>query len=816
MATKRIKDCFDKQVAARRISRKQAQIAVDEAQRLYNDYATQMNPAAAEVMAVQQAVANMQANVQRLKNSANMQIITQAKAVNDAVTHRRGGVFGAAAVLSPDPSGDAAYPSVEGIAGAVRERLTAVIGTVVNDFKSTWLGFRQDVKGSVDIVYELFGEKTGNAKAREFAAGFTKANKYGVERMQRGGAIVDYLESWRLGQRAAPDALKKAGKEDYVSSMKAWHDDGRFTLIDYELQKPLSRGDARVVPMLAKMYDNQSQFIMPSGATGSGFGKLNERRVIHWNTADGWLEHNRKYGYGDAGIYDALMGHLDGLANDVAIVERLGPNPQSTINALYKVAVEAKEGGDETLLFRVSPKNFLGTWAVLNGSVNGVDNQNVSAIAGGVRNLLTGSKMGGGTVTAVPTDSMFMMFGAHMNGIGSVRMLKGMLESLTSADKRAFMKRMEVHASDLQGSLLEMSRYGDELASASKFERGTALAASAVIRASGLAAWTNTMKRTFMMEFTGFIADNVGKAFDKIDPALNELLTKKGVTPEQWDVIRQAPLLDYKGAKWFDFKAVSDHQLGERMAEIMMEQRRQTIIETSAGERSITTGQTRRGTVWGETARSLSLFKSFTLTMMSMQMYNMFRASSIKTRLEYAGFMLLALPVAGMAALQAKQMLAGKDPLDMTDPRVWAQATLQGGGMGIIGDFLGAVVSPRTGGTVVTAMQGPVVGLGNDLIRLVSSGYREMADGEKVKLASEAVRFIKSNLPGSNLWYARLALERAVWDQLQVAVDPEAHKSFMRMENNAMKNTGQSFWSRPGEGVPQRLPDLGAAIGGNR
>ena len=77
----------------------------------------------------------------------------------------------------------------------------------------------------------------------------------------------------------------------------------------------------------------------------------------------------------------------------------------------------------------------------------------------------------------------------------------------------------------------------------------------------------------------------------------------------------------------------------------------------------------------------------------------------------------------------------------------------------------------------------------------------------------EGIMMAKRYTPGSNAWYARVALERLFWDRLLEAGDPEAHQSFGRIMRKARKNYGQEFWWRPGNILPERAPDVSAAFG---
>ena len=65
-----------------------------------------------------------------------------------------------------------------------------------------------------------------------------------------------------------------------------------------------------------------------------------------------------------------------------------------------------------------------------------------------------------------------------------------------------------------------------------------------------------------------------------------------------------------------------------------------------------------------------------------------------------------------------------------------------------------------------------------------------------------------------SVWYARLAMERLIFDELEAAIDPNARRSFRMIEHRARREYRQRFWWRPGTSAPQRAPDLEAALGG--
>jgi hypothetical protein len=89
-------------------------------------------------------------------------------------------------------------------------------------------------------------------------------------------------------------------------------------------------------------------------------------------------------------------------------------------------------------------------------------------------------------------------------------------------------------------------------------------------------------------------------------------------------------------------------------------------------------------------------------------------------------------PSWGCLALQLKQIVAGKDPVSMDpheNPSFYAKAAFQGGGLGIMGDFLNSATS-RTGQDFWTSQLGPVVGSIDDVRQLLTAGRERREEGQ--------------------------------------------------------------------------------------
>jgi hypothetical protein len=182
------------------------------------------------------------------------------------------------------------------------------------------------------------------------------------------------------------------------------------------------------------------------------------------------------------------------------------------------------------------------------------------------------------------------------------------------------------------------------------------------------------------------------------------------------------------------------------------------------------------------------------------------------------GYMLsVAIPVTvmGVLAQQLYEISRGRDPkpMDPTTPEgrnLWGQGFLKGGALSIVGDLIGMSAQGRYMSAAEYAA-GPLAG---DVDRAISAGHG-IATGQK-GAAEKAFQLGKEQVPGGNVWYLRLAIDRMLADQIQRQIDPEYDDSWRAMQKRAATQ-GQEFYWQPGELAPRRAPDLSKAFeGGNR
>lgn len=233
----------------------------------------------------------------------------------------------------------------------------------------------------------------------------------------------------------------------------------------------------------------------------------------------------------------------------------------------------------------------------------------------------------------------------------------------------------------------------------------------------------------------------------------------------------------------------------------------------------VTAGGTQRGTIDGELWRSAAQFKSFPIAMISRHWRRMLEtpqglegAPLMANRLAYAGALMVSLTALGAIAFQTKQLVSGKDPVDMTTPKFWGRAIAQGGGLGFMGDMILQDTSEDRSplDTFGRSFLGPSFGSAADLYELTKGNLDEWRAGKDTHADAEALRFARSHLPLVNLWYAKAALDHMGLYALQENLSPGY---LGRIQGKARKDWGQDYWLDPDSG-DVRAPDF-SAIAGN-
>jgi len=820
MSVVSMKPCLPGLVADGKLSQDQADRAGALFDELAQDFRRQFGEQTADKMATDAALKVLAAEAARKRLLAGLTIQTrqrmemEMKGFNGGRgTDGKGGgpIDPAAGPAFLGGDGRATYSNVDGRMRAVRGRAHAMMDEILAKHSSNLLGEVRDRAGLEDIVRELFGQDSGNANARELAEAWTNTADMLRQRFNAAGGDIGKLERWGLPQSHDSRQVRAAGYDNWKAEILPRLD--REKMIDARTGMPFT--DQSLELALRDVFETIRtdgwNDRTPGGVGGGALAnRRGEGRFLVFKSADDWMGYAAKFGAGNA--FDAMMGHIDGMSRDIAMMEILGPNPSHTIewlkDTLRKSAAEDTSPDSKAVdQAHGAAKQIDRLYNELTGASNRPENRTLALWFSRLRSWETATKLGGAMLSAV-TDWGFQWRARSLNGLASRTMLADYFKLFRpgSIEDQKLAVRMGLIAEEWGHRTAAQGRYlGEELTG-----EWTRRLAEGVLRASGLARFTQAGRWAFGMEMLGHITESAGKSFDQLEPPFRGALERYGFSSADWDKIRATPLEDDRGVGWIKPQNIADHDLGDRLLEMIARETDYAVPVTDLATRAMINDVAPKGTWHGEAIRSAFLFKGFGISVMHMQLQRIMQMAGPQ-RLRYTAGLAIATTIMGAVAIALKDIAAGRDPRGANDkpfindktgefefnPGFWGQALIQGGGGGLFGDFLKSATS-RTGGGIAGAAAGPIYSDFEDFGSII---------GAKNKQGS-ALKALRSQIPGGTLWYARLAFDRQVADQLQEAVDPNYRQSWRRAARWAQEQ-GTSYWWAPGELSPSRAPDMG-------
>lgn len=746
------------------------------------------------------------------------------------------------------------FTSVAGEAKAIERIALGRLEEFLHEFRPTKVtGQNRNLARQHNVVREMAGEDTGDEAAKHFATSVASIFEDLRQAFNAEGGAIAKLPGWFAPQKHDRLALIRAGEAAWTSFIEQRLDPSRMR---HPLTgKPMTPAD--VSASLKYIYDNissdgrglssdnQASLFGNVSAQRRGMGAISNQRTDHrflvFKDADAWLEYQAEFG-GGSNVVAAVTDHIRGMAEDIAAMRVLGPNPEAMITYLsdfvmkqagFRRAGQAAHFPDVTELtgrrltagggwWSVDPESYArhmvkrtqDMWDLYRGRTGAAVNHEWADFAQGVRNVNVGSKLGGAVLSSLP-DAFTQMSARAYVGLPAARTVLDVARALSGANKREAQR-----ASLIADSYLHTFNDGARWAGSMQGAAWTRIFADRVMAFSGLNAWTDAQHRSFGLSFMGGFSEMSARQWADLPDAVRGSMQRYGIGESAWDAIR----LDRTGAPRMglfirpadiaDDMAVAG-RAGERIPErylsmILQESEYAAIKEGTLRGRALMVGGNRPGTWTGELLRFFWQFKSFSV---NVALLHGERAARYMIEhggwrgAGYAGATLLTFMLGGLLSLQLKEVAYGKDPRPLDDPMLPLAAILQSGGFGTWGDLLNAETT-RMGGGVASTLAGPTAGLIHDFAGpVVSNAYRAIK-GEKTTVGRDVAKVVGRYTPGSSLWYARTAWSRIFTEGLQRQLDPQAHESFRRLNQQQQKDFGNGLWWPHGETSPQRGPRI--------
>lgn len=685
-----------------------------------------------------------------------------------------------------------------------------------------WISNLENPERSRAFVREVMGQDTGDAGAKAAAKAWLEGVESMRNRFNAAGGDVRKLSYGYLPQPHDPGRIREAGIVTWVRDVLPMLDRSRFVtengrpMNDAEIGKTLEEA-WRTIETEGWANIEPGQFRGEGSLANAG----SQARVLHFKDPDSYIGYLGKYGQGT--VFDALSGHLGWMAKNIGLVETFGPSPAATFRTMHDTARQAN-GVDRV----AGLMNTADMWGTLVGEFNNPHSQRAARIGQGLRNIEVFGKLQAAvlsSITDIPT--YFVTLGYNRLGFwqGTTNLLRAMTPGLRGDVGRY---------ADLAGliadsKISDMNRWASENIGSG----WTARLSNATMKASFMNAWTDSIRRAFSVSMMGGLARIAPTPWAQLEAGDRARLERKGWTADEWSVLQHAQPETWRSTPMLTPASILKAEgIDPALAQRVVSRLLGTIVDeaefASVGPdlatRTLQAGGLQKGTGKGELWRSMMLFKSFPIAILTRHWNRALSGDMTPAgQVTYGAALGFGMTLFGGLVMQLTALRDGRDPMAMDNLKFWQSAFARGGGAGFLGDMLlnGVGRQGQSGASAaVGSIAGPVVGSGFELLYDVGlENVREAAEGKDTHAGAEAFRWARGHTPFVNLWYGKLAIDQAMLNQAQDALSPGY---LARVRGRSEREWGSTWWWEPqASGVfsdqgfegPQRAPELGAAVG---
>lgn len=596
--------------------------------------------------------------------------------------------------------------------------------------------------------------------------------------------------------------------------------------------------------------------------------EANQKRALHFETGDDWMKFNKKYGQEGQTALNAADDYIADVSKKLGIADRLGPYPQESkrvIEDLFKT--RARELADDSKKLknvdeeaqRFIDGDFNQIWEI----VMEKDLTSNTPYITHTKNLTLSATIGTAGIPAAGGDSAATVFTDTMNQKNPFSDLTRRYTSYISDSVLAPAKELGLYkgmtnqealqkqAMEVAGSARILAEEGNAVArllptddrkitnwfSDKALKFSTLRAVTRINRTSYRISWGRKMAKVIDkdMSWDELGKDATGRYFGKEKGGFRNRLEEAGITKEEWEIIKKVNLQEHKVAgsgkmKLFRTKDIATEEIAEETGKSMYELRQinrklNTLIQREMESAIPSPNNRTRFLVKklfgkGKVGEVISMYKSFPLaayTNVLSRIWNvknapMKTAKFWKTAIGRAGRFIPIFAAFGALQVQAKQIIEGNDPLDMTKPGFWKRAFVASGATPFINEAifgdpseagedgpLGGIATGMLKNPYQSARKGisvvgsPVVDIHLDAAELAAEGVKEISGQRDANFGRKLVDGLRNWTPGQNTFYTQLLTDRAVFNTMQTWVDPRAEIDFMRGRRRARKQGSSQF-----------------------
>ena len=643
-------------------------------------------------------------------------------------------------------------------------------------------------------------------EAQQIAKIMHKYQRAALLRENKAGAYIRLKEGRVVRTSHDTRRIVEAGKDEWVNYMMAsdrldWSKtaNGDFADADMAARTAFLERSYEAITTGVRIATDRTEvgraFTGPKNIAKS----RSESAVFTFKDADTWYEYDQAFG--KASLRESFVQDLQSSMRSIALMEQLGTNPEAMFEKVQKRLLEKHRSNPEKvkqLRREGSLLNFEAMMAEVTGDINIGSHTKLARFMHGYRAFQTMAKLGGAFISAF-SDVGFMASNRIYQGRSLMDAwgdsFSAVFKGMNSGEMREFADRLGVGFETQIGDFMSRFNASDDIPGRTSKYMNT------FFKLNLLAPWTEANKRGVTLMIANDLAREAGKRFDELPQDFSRLLGIYGIDDVKWEAVRKGVKEGPDGRQYVVPGEIPDESVRENVFNLLTNEAEFSVPSPGARERAILRQGYRPGTAAGEAIRFVGQFKSFGVLGLTKNVGRQMYGTGAKNMREALGRGVggniglintsVGTTALGYMVMQAKEVMKGREPRPPSFETFMA-AALQGGGLGIYGDFLFGQANRFGGGTLET-LAGPGIGAAAEAIDLLQRARFSLATGDD-DVRGDMVRFLKSNTPFANLFYTQRAMDYMIWYQLQETINPGY---VSRMEQRIKRENNQEFFIPP-------------------
>jgi len=473
-------------------------------------------------------------------------------------------------------------------------------------------------------------------------------------------------------------------------------------------------------------------------------------------------------------------------------------------------AIQNKKGDAQKVSQALRPQGKLENYLMeVDGRVNSIVNFSAARYSAIVRSILSMAKLGGAVVSAIADVHLYASelsyqgrsyLGGVFEAMGSLTKIKNTGKRKEIASQLGFINDNAIY------DLAARYSVGDTLnKNFTKLQR-------TFFKLNLLSWWTNTLKEGVMLGMGNYVAKQRKTGYGQLDEGFKRLLKHYNINENTWNVLRKMAvekaedgtesfsvrqidnLSDDTIKSMMNVKRASKRQidlykdnLKTKASGMFLDRSTYAVIEPDARQRGFMKQGFMAGTAPGEAIRFMGQFKAFPIAILDKAVgreYSFIKEGQYMRGILGISRLVVMSGIFGYIAMTAKDLLKGKSPKDPTKKKTFFAAMLQGGGLGIYGDFL--FQQSHSGLDLLATVAGPAP----TEFAKAANAIRFGLQGEGGKSAKAAYKSVVGNIPFLNLFYVKTVFDYLIGYEIMETLSPGYLR---RMERKMRRDTGQEF-----------------------